>query len=459
MDGVAAYYRISKARDGMKAPEVYEDEIRRYCSYRALNLKTIFSDIDYSGYNRSEDRPALKDLVRRRAEFSAVIVPKLSRFGRSLKHLTQLFETFDRDGIALVFLDLGMDTSTSQGRLLRNVMAAFAEYESAVRGDYTRANMRYAAKEGLPFGGRPPLGYRREGKTYTPDASTSEVIREIFQRYVEGQTQTQIAVDLTHGEAHLASLACWTPGRIGRILDNPSYGGLLPVDGDLRAGAWTPLIDADTWSAVFEKRKATREKWSRPRLEKRLLAGIIFCGVCGRKAYYTARGEGPGRYRCGHIDPNKRCSSSGMNSDAADAFVTQAFLERVERVVMQGSPGSFLAIRQWEVSSVAERRMLLAAAMDSIWMVPRKEATDDCHVPKRKLEISWRPHLAVVEPCVQKGPPGTGRPRTLIRDQLRDLGRQKEARSRKASAYYTEWAGVRRRLAARVEARAKGSNG
>jgi DNA invertase Pin-like site-specific DNA recombinase len=41
------------------------------------------------------------DLVRRRQESSAVIVPKLSRFGRSLKHLTQLFETFDNDRIAL----------------------------------------------------------------------------------------------------------------------------------------------------------------------------------------------------------------------------------------------------------------------------------------------------------------------------------------------------------------------
>ncbi len=79
---VAGYFRVSQARDGMKAPELYEDEIRRFCQYRQLNLEEIFSDIDYSGYNRSEDRPALKELVRRRHEFSCVIVPKLSRFGR-----------------------------------------------------------------------------------------------------------------------------------------------------------------------------------------------------------------------------------------------------------------------------------------------------------------------------------------------------------------------------------------
>jgi DNA invertase Pin-like site-specific DNA recombinase len=155
---VAGYFRVSVARYDMKAAELYAQEIDRYCVHRHLRLVEIFSDIDYSGYNGSEKRPALSELVRRRREFSAVLIPKLSRFGRSLKHLTQLFETFDRDGISLVFLDLGMDTSTSQGRLLRNIMAAFAEYESDVRGDYTRANVRYAAQQGRPFGGPPPYG-------------------------------------------------------------------------------------------------------------------------------------------------------------------------------------------------------------------------------------------------------------------------------------------------------------
>lgn len=45
---VGGYLRVSYARDGMKAPELYEDEIPRYCSYRDLELGEIFSDIDYS---------------------------------------------------------------------------------------------------------------------------------------------------------------------------------------------------------------------------------------------------------------------------------------------------------------------------------------------------------------------------------------------------------------------------
>jgi DNA invertase Pin-like site-specific DNA recombinase len=78
---VAGYYRVSQARDGMTAPELYEDEIRRYCAYKGLELGESFSDLDHSGYRNSEKRPALNELVGRRHEFSGVVVPKLSRFG------------------------------------------------------------------------------------------------------------------------------------------------------------------------------------------------------------------------------------------------------------------------------------------------------------------------------------------------------------------------------------------
>lgn len=43
---VAGYYRVSHARDGMKAPELYEDEIRRFCSYPDLEVGPIFSDTE-----------------------------------------------------------------------------------------------------------------------------------------------------------------------------------------------------------------------------------------------------------------------------------------------------------------------------------------------------------------------------------------------------------------------------
>jgi DNA invertase Pin-like site-specific DNA recombinase len=132
---VAGYYRVSVARDNMHSPEIYEEEIQRYCTYKKLELSRIYSDVDYSAFRGAKERPSLAELVDKRNDYSAVIVPKLSRFGRSMKELIRLFTLFDADNIPLVFLDMNLDTSTSQGRLLRHILAAFAEYESDVKAD------------------------------------------------------------------------------------------------------------------------------------------------------------------------------------------------------------------------------------------------------------------------------------------------------------------------------------
>ncbi|MGH2701549.1 MAG: recombinase family protein, partial [Actinomycetota bacterium] len=159
---VAGYYRVSKAREGMHAPQLYEEQIRRYCGYRGFELGRIFADIDHSGCTNSRARPALKELCDDRRKYAAVVVPKLSRFGRSMSHLFELFDLFSDDGVDLIFLDIGVDSSTSQGRLLRNVMSAFAEYESDVKSDYAKTNAEHAARLGRP-NGMAPLGYRYKG--------------------------------------------------------------------------------------------------------------------------------------------------------------------------------------------------------------------------------------------------------------------------------------------------------
>ena len=148
----AGYFRVSVSRDGMTAPEIYSDEIKRYCRYKDLALGEVFSDLDHSGFRGAKPRPGLAELVRRRLQFSAVIVPKLARLGRSVKDLVYLFDVFDRDAIPLVFLDMNLDTSTSQGRLLRHIMAAFAEYESDVKADYARDNHQLARSRGAAVG-------------------------------------------------------------------------------------------------------------------------------------------------------------------------------------------------------------------------------------------------------------------------------------------------------------------
>lgn len=94
-----------------------------------------------------------------------------------MKDLIQLFEVFERDSVALIFLDMGLDTSTSQGRLLRHIMSGFAEYESDVRADYFRAanDARLAKAFHLWW---VAYGYGRRRGTYEVSEREAQVVRE-----------------------------------------------------------------------------------------------------------------------------------------------------------------------------------------------------------------------------------------------------------------------------------------
>jgi site-specific DNA recombinase len=244
-------------------------------------------------------------------------------------------------------------------------MGAFAEYESDVRGDYTRANLRHLVAQGLALGGPPPFGYLRRGKSYVPDSAHADAVRLIFARYTAGASQSGIARELLGLGLTTAAGHVWKANRIGRLLDNPAYAALQRLDGDFVPARWEPLVAPAQWHEVAARRRETREKWSRGRHPKRLLAGLIYCGDCGRQAYFTARGGGlPGRYRCAHTDPTRSCRAGGVNATRAESYVTAAFLELARYYLLHGAAGSFIAQRQWELADAAERRMLLAAVVE-----------------------------------------------------------------------------------------------
>src|SRR5438270_3475515 len=102
-------------------------------------LVHIYCDAGISG--RRDDRPnRLASLAAAEAgEFDKLVIIKLDRFGRSARQLQENFERLDRAGVELVSLSESIDTSTPTGRLLRNVLAALAEFEGDVIGERVRS--------------------------------------------------------------------------------------------------------------------------------------------------------------------------------------------------------------------------------------------------------------------------------------------------------------------------------
>ncbi|MBA2274546.1 MAG: recombinase family protein, partial [Actinobacteria bacterium] len=276
----------------MSAPQIYTGEIEAYCSYRKIQLGEVFSDIDFSGRKGAKPRPGLEALLERRTEFESIVIPKLSRFGRSMSDLARLFDLFETDGIALVFLDLNIDTGTSQGRLLRNVMASFAEFESDVRSDYSRAAHSYLARNGRPSSGQPPYGYRYDldVKTFTINKPEAKIVRELFTRYLAGESVNSIARDLNRRHVRTSRDAVWSHRTLLQMIENPSYAGHRRYDGELVRATWEPLVPLETHEDAKRLRRATKlANGVPPRagMGMYLLSGLIVCGVCGKNLHHS----------------------------------------------------------------------------------------------------------------------------------------------------------------------------
>ena len=154
-----AYVRAStheEVRQGSN--ERQKDVIKQYADSRGYELQ-FFEDRAKSGKNtqRSDFERMLKSLDTKP---KVIIVAKIDRFARSLSDLLRMLEYLDQKGIGFVSVnDPGIDTTTPNGRLLLQILGAFAEFERNIINTRTRAGREHAMNRGVKFG-RPALKTR-----------------------------------------------------------------------------------------------------------------------------------------------------------------------------------------------------------------------------------------------------------------------------------------------------------
>ncbi len=118
-------------------------DLRAYAERRGAQ-PLVHVDRGISGAR--DRRPALDDpmgAVRRR-EADAVVVTKLDRMARSVRHLTELAAELEALGVDLVVLDQSIDTGSPTGRLLFHVLGTIAEFERDLIRERTRAGLAAA---------------------------------------------------------------------------------------------------------------------------------------------------------------------------------------------------------------------------------------------------------------------------------------------------------------------------
>ncbi len=148
---VALYARVSTLH-GQQDPEMQLSELREYATRRGLSIHEEYVDQGVSG--SKESRPALNRLMSeaQRCRFDAVLVWKIDRFGRSLKHLVNSLADLSAYGIAFISLRDNLDLSTPSGRLMFQIIGAMAEFERALIQERVSAGLRNAKAKGKRIG-------------------------------------------------------------------------------------------------------------------------------------------------------------------------------------------------------------------------------------------------------------------------------------------------------------------
>jgi DNA invertase Pin-like site-specific DNA recombinase len=148
---VAIYARVSTS-NGHQDPEMQLRELREYAERRGWTIAGEYTDHGVSG--SKESRPELNrlmaDAYRRR--FDAILVWKIDRFGRSLKHLVNALADLVVYGVAFVSLRDNLDLSTPSGRLMFQIIGAMAEFERALIQERVKAGLRNAQAKGRRLG-------------------------------------------------------------------------------------------------------------------------------------------------------------------------------------------------------------------------------------------------------------------------------------------------------------------
>jgi len=144
----ALYARVSTGEqdEGMQVREMVQEAEARGWSVE------IFPESGVSG--SKEKRPVLDRMMAevRRRKFDVVMVWKFDRFARSLRHLIIALEEFDVLGVEFVSVRDRIDTTTAQGRLMFQIIGAFAEFEREVIRERVRSGIDNARAKGSRLG-------------------------------------------------------------------------------------------------------------------------------------------------------------------------------------------------------------------------------------------------------------------------------------------------------------------
>lgn len=306
---IGIYVRVStdeQAKDGFSI-EAQRRILNAWAVVKGASDIIEYVDDGYSAKNLN--RPGVQNLIQdcRAHKLDAVLVWRLDRLTRNLRDLLMLMEdVFRANGVEFVSSTESIDTSTPTGRLMLNVLGAFAQNEREVNAQRVKAVMMEISKGCKHLGGIPPYGYSVDSEGYYQiQPEEAEAVRMIFTMKSNGASYSEIADALARAGHVTRSGAPFGKNTLYDMLRNEKYTGVYLYNRAAEAdrngrrnnraskpeseitridGGMPAIISIDEWKKVRNLSKEGTALGGKNHAKNNyILSGLVYCGECGRK--------------------------------------------------------------------------------------------------------------------------------------------------------------------------------
>jgi DNA invertase Pin-like site-specific DNA recombinase len=132
-------------------PSMQLNELREYAARRGLQIVGEFTDIASGSKDNRPELGKVLTLAKQR-KIDCLLVWKVDRLGRSLRHLVNTIADLEAVGVAFISFKDSLDFSTPAGRLMFNVIGAMAQFERDLIRERVKSGMRNAKAKGIQLG-------------------------------------------------------------------------------------------------------------------------------------------------------------------------------------------------------------------------------------------------------------------------------------------------------------------
>ena len=379
---VAAYCRVSS--NSADQQNSYATQIRVFTSLiqkrKDWDLVEIFADEGLSGM-KADNRTEFQRMIRlcELHQIDLIITKSVSRFARNAKESLVYVRKLKLLGVGVQFEKEGIYTLALGDEMLLNTFSAIAQEESKSISQNQRLSIVKRMQDGEYVDSNAPYGFCLVDKALTVYEPEAEIVRSVYQKYLNGCSTSEIARDLNAQNIRTKTgKGIWRSAKVAYILSNERYVGdccyqktyrdtTVPFKQFANRGqedrfyakeTHVPLIDHDTFYKVQKLLKKRQDTFSKVTTQNIYpLTSRIQCSECGS---YFRRRMVAGNIKwvcCRHMNDRNACSSNYYSEERIyDGFVAMVNKLRFGEENVLGQ-----VIARLESASLAHKKNNVAA--------------------------------------------------------------------------------------------------